>query len=222
MSLEDISGFDQVVAMRLALAAEQLAQEFDGIYDYDQVWVMVEESAQQMQSGTVHAFVPVLAKRFARERLRAKAQASGQIAKALPEVLFVSVTGSGRAQIGAALLARGGPLASVHSAGSAAVADIDPKVRKAMEEIGVDLTDAFTKPITPEVLAAADVVVTMARSVGAVEIPATTRHVDWRVGDPAGAPFDEVRRVREDIQRRVDILAAELRASLSRQAIHGT
>jgi protein-tyrosine-phosphatase len=222
MSFEDISGFDQVVKTRLAVAAEQLTQEFDGIYDYDQVWAMVEESAQQMQSGSVHAFVPVLAKRFARERLRAQAQTSGRIAKPVAEVLFVSVTGSGRAQIGAALLARGGPLASVHSAGSTAVADIDPNVRKAMEEIGVDLTDAFTRPITPEVLAAADVVVTMARSVGRVEIPATTRHVDWRVGDPAGAPFAEVRRVRDDIQRRVDALAGELRASLGRSADHGT
>ncbi len=222
MSFEDISGFDQVVKTRLAVAAEQLTQEFDGIYDYDQVWAMVEESAQQMQSGSVQAFVPVLAKRFARERLRAQAQASGRIAKPLAEVLFVSVTGSGRAQIGAALLAHGGPLISVHSAGSAAMADIDPNVRKAMDEIGVDLTDAFTRPITPEVLAAADVVVTMARSVGTVEIPTATRHVDWRVGDPAGAPLAEVRRVREDIQRRVDALADELRASLGRSADHST
>ena len=62
---------------------------------------------------------------------------------------------------------------------------------------------------------AADIIVTMGRSVGSVEIPATGRHVDWRVGDPAGAPFDEVRRVREDIERRVDALVAELPTMLS-------
>src|SRR5262249_15617959 len=56
----------------------------------------------------------------------------------------------------------------------------------------------------------ADVIVTMGRSVGYVEIPPTVRHVDWRVGDPAGAPIDEVRRVREDIERRVEALASEL------------
>jgi protein-tyrosine-phosphatase len=52
--------------------------------------------------------------------------------------------------------------------------------------------------------------VTMGRSVGRVEIPAGTRHVEWRVGDPAGASLDEVRRVREDIERRVEAFADEL------------
>jgi protein-tyrosine-phosphatase len=90
-----------------------------------------------------------------------------------------------------------------------------------MQEIGVDLTDAFNRPVTPEVLAAADVVVTMGRGVGAVELAATARHVDRRVGDPAGAPLSEVRRVREDIGRRVDALAAELLAAERRPAIRG-
>jgi arsenate reductase len=82
-----------------------------------------------------------------------------------------------------------------------------------MDEIEVDLAEAFSKPLSPEVLADADVVVTMGRSVGDVEIPATSRHVDWRVGDPAGAPLEEVRRVRDDIRRRVAVLAAELESS---------
>jgi len=61
-------------------------------------------------------------------------------------------------------------------------------------------------------MSSADLVVTMGRSVGDVEIPSTTRHLDWRVGDPAGAPLNEVRRVREDIERRVDLLATKLAA----------
>lgn len=72
-----------------------------------------------------------------------------------------------------------------------------------MQELGVDLSEAFAKPLSREVLAAADVVVTMGRSVGSVDIPASTRHVDWRVGDPTGASLDEARRVRDDIDRRV-------------------
>ena len=135
---------------RLAQAAEDLTREFDGIYDSDQVSAILEESALQMRSARVHSFVPVLAQRFARERLRAQAQASGRMAKARTEVLFVGLSGSGRAQIGAALLARRSPSVSVHSASSAAIADIDPNVRLAMTEIGVDLTDAFNRPITPE------------------------------------------------------------------------
>ena len=56
----------------------------------------------------------------------------------------------------------------------------------------------------------ADVIVTMGRSVGEIDVPAGVRHIDWRVGDPAGADLDEVRRVREDIGRRVEALADEL------------
>jgi protein-tyrosine-phosphatase len=65
------------------------------------------------------------------------------------------------------------------------------------------------------VLASADVVVTMGRSVGPVEIPSSARHVDWRIGDPAGADLDEVRRVRDDIERRIGALADELNAAPS-------
>jgi arsenate reductase len=60
------------------------------------------------------------------------------------------------------------------------------------------------------VIDAADVVVTMARSVGEIPIPENTRHLDWRVGDPGGADIDEVRRIREDISSRVKALIDEL------------
>src|SRR5262249_61921658 len=112
-------------------------------------------------------FVHILAERFARERLRAQAQADGRLAKPALEVLFVSLTGGGRSEIGAALLARrAGDAVSVHSAGSQAVAEIDQNVRVAMDEVGIDLGGAFTKPLSPEVLSSADVVVTMRHGVG--------------------------------------------------------
>jgi arsenate reductase len=79
-----------------------------------------------------------------------------------------------------------------------------------MEEAGVDVSDKFTKPLTPEVLASADLVITMGCSVGQIEIPSTASHLDRRVSDPAGAELDEVRRVRDDIDRRVNELAAAL------------
>ena len=111
------------------------------------------------------------------------------------------------------LLERGaGELASIHTAGSGAASGIDPNVQTAMAEIGIDLSDKFTRPLTAEVLASADLVITMGRSVGQIEIPAKARHLDWRVGDPAGAEIDEVRRVRDDIERRVNDLAVELRS----------
>jgi protein-tyrosine-phosphatase len=172
---------------------------------------VVAESAQQLSRGTVASFVPILAERFARERLRAQAQREGLLAKTAYEVLFVSLTGGGRAQIGAALLAdRAGESVSVHSAGSHIASEIDANVRAVMEEVGIDLSDAFTKPLTSEVMSSADLVVTMGRSVGAISIPRATRHLDWRVGDPAGASLDETRRVREDIERRVRLLTTDL------------
>ena len=216
MSLTEFPGFDDAMRLQLAAAVDRLAGEFDGVYERPLIAALVEESAQDLSAHGVTPFVHILAERFARERLRAQAQSEGRIGKTQPEVLFVSLTGGGRAQIGAALLVqRAGDAVVVHSAGSNVSAAIDENVRAAMSEIGIDLEDAFTKPLTHEVLAAVDVVVTMGRSVGAVEIPDSVRHVDWRVGDPAGAGLDEVRRVRDDIERRVQTLSRELVAALS-------
>jgi arsenate reductase (thioredoxin) len=210
MGLEDFLGFDQAVQDRLDKVVDELSVEFDGIFDRARVRSLVDESAQELSRGNVASFVPILAERFARERLRAQAHAEGLTRKGESEVLFVSLSGGGRAQIGAALLARcAGDSVSVHSAGAQAQGEIDPNVRAALEEVGIDLSEAFSKPLTPEVLSSADLVVTMGLGSGVIEIPATIRHLDWRVGDPAGATLEEVRLVREDIARRVDLLAAE-------------
>lgn len=211
MGLQEYSESEEALEVRLAAATERLENEFDGIYDHDTCRTVVDESAKELSNSAVTPFVHILAERFARERLRAKAQAEGHLAKTVPEVLFVSLTGGGRAEIGAALLARqAGEAVSVHSAGSSAAPEVDPNVRMAMGELGIDLTEAYTKPLTHDVLRGADIVVTMGRSVGHVEIPANVTHIDWRVGDPAGAPLEEVRRVRDDIARRVALFAEEL------------
>ena len=211
MSLTEFPGFDDAMRLRLNAATDRLAGEFEGIYDRNAIAALVDESAQRLSANGVTPFVHILAERFARERLRAQAQSAGHLGKTVPDVLFVSLTGGGRAQIGAALLTRhAGDAVVVHSAGSDASSTIDENVRTAMTEIGIDLEDAFTKPLTSEVLDAADIVVTMGRSVGTFGIPDSVRHVDWRIGDPAGADLDEVRRVRADIERRVHALADEL------------
>lgn len=211
MGLAEFPGFDDAMRLRLAAAVDRLEAELEGLYERDEIRGVVDESARELSASGITPFVHILAERFARERLRAQALAAGRLAKSVPEVVFVSLTGAGRSEIGAALLARrAGDAVNVHSAGSKAVTAIDENVRAAMEEIGIDLSEAFTKPLTKEVLASADVVATMGRSVGPVAIPGGVRHIDWRVGDPAGAPLDEVRRVREDIERRVDALADEL------------
>ena len=202
---------DAALQSRLEIATNRLAREFEGVYGRETIETTIQESARSLSPNGVTPYVHILAERFTRERLRAQAQTERRIEKTVPEVVFVSLTGGGRAQMGAAMLAkRAGDAVSVHCAGSDATEEIDENVRAALAEIGIDLDEAFVRPVTREVLAAADVVVTMGRSVGDVKIPDSTRHEDWRVGDPAGADLREVRRVRDDIVRRIDALAEEL------------
>ena len=138
---------------------------------------------------------------------------------ALPDVLFVGLGDSGRGPIAATLVTlRSEGRVVAHSAGRSAAVQVDPAVVAVMQELDVDLTEAYAKPLSTEVLDAADVVVTMGRSVGSVEIPETTRHLDWRVGDPTGTSIEEARRVREDIDRRVGELLSELDPAAGEQA----
>jgi arsenate reductase len=214
VGLQEYAQSEEGLETRLAAAADRLATEFDGIYDVAACRKVVDESAQELSNSAVTPFIHILAERFARERLRAQAQSEGVLAKTVPEVLFISLTGGGRAEIAAALLARyAGESVSVHSAGSNISAEVDANVQTALAELGIDLSEAYTKPLTGEVLRGADVVVTMGRSVGHVDIPGNVMHIDWRVGDPAGAPLDEVRRVRDDIARRVALLVEVLAAA---------
>ena len=156
----------------------------------------------------------VIGRRTARERLNAIICSTRQDATGSWDVVYVSLSGGGRGQIAVALttLLSDGRV-SVHSAVTAVRGEIDPGVRAVIAELGVDHEHAFARPVTDEVLRAAEVIVTMGRSVGVIEIPEHVRHEDWRLGDPVGAPIDEIRRVRADIERRVRALLSDLGAA---------
>ena len=125
--------------------------------------------------------------------------------------MFVSLSGGGRGQIAAALTTLlSENRVAVHSAGTAVHGQIDPQVRAVIAELDVNPDEAFARPVTDEVLRAADVIVTMGHSVGVIDIPQDVRHEDWRVGDPIGAPIAEIRRVRADIEHRVTALLSDL------------
>lgn len=127
-----------------------------------------------------------------------------------PEVLFVCVHNAGRSQMAAALLgryARG--RVSVRSAGSAPAAEINPVVVAAMAEIGIDLASEVPKPLMGEAVRAADVVVTMGCGDACPVYPGK-RYLDWELDDPAGRSLDEVRPIRDEIDRRVRGLLTEL------------
>jgi arsenate reductase len=128
----------------------------------------------------------------------------------VPTVLFVCVHNAGRSQMAAALLARAGAgQVQVRSAGSAPADQINPTVREAMTELGLDLSAEFPKPLHDDVVRAADVVITMGCGDACPVYPGT-RYLDWTVADPAGQPLDVVRGIRDDIDQRVRALAAEL------------
>jgi protein-tyrosine-phosphatase len=128
----------------------------------------------------------------------------------VPEVLFVCVHNAGRSQMAAALLdrhARG--RVHVRSAGSTPADEINPAVISAMDELGIDLSKEFPKPLTTEVVEAADVVVTMGCGDACPVFPGK-RYLDWDLPDPAGKPVDEVRAIRDEIDERVRTLVREL------------
>jgi arsenate reductase (thioredoxin) len=204
----------ETTRLHVEKAVDALVEEFGEVHSRETIQRVMDDSLGQLGGGVqVDDFVPTLAHRFARERLKALARAHGR-ESALPDVVFVGLGDTGRGQMGAALLtlqSEGRVVA--HSAGSTAGRAVDPAVVEVMAELGVDLSEAYAKPLSREVLESADVVVTMGRSVGEVVVPDGTRHEDWRVGDPSGAPVDEVRRVRDDIDRRVMALLTELEGS---------
>jgi arsenate reductase len=128
----------------------------------------------------------------------------------VPEVLFVCVHNAGRSQMAAALLdhhATG--LVHVLSAGTTPADEIHPHVVEAMAEVGLDLSREFPKPLTDEVVRAADVVVTMGCGDACPVYPGK-RYLDWDLTDPSGKSFAEVREIRDDIDRRVRALLDEL------------
>jgi arsenate reductase (thioredoxin) len=134
----------------------------------------------------------------------------GGIMKEVPEVLFVCVHNAGRSQMAAALLDhRSEGRVHVRSAGSDPADKINPAVAEAMLELGVDISKEFPKPLTDEVVRAADVVITMGCG-DACPIYLGKRYLDWDLEDPAGKSLDDVRPIRDEIDRRVVELLGEL------------
>lgn len=128
----------------------------------------------------------------------------------LPEVLFVCVHNAGRSQMAAALLdQRAGGRVRVRSAGTAPAAEINPSVVEAMAEVGIDVTKDIPKRLTDEMAREADVVVLMGCGDACPVYPGK-RYLDWDLPDPAGKAVEEVRPIRDEIDRRVGQLIEEL------------
>lgn len=206
-------GQDPLLSVEATLhrATERLAHQFAGIVNEETVERVVFESyAALSRTAKVDTHLASLAEKFARDRLTALAQSKGLIAKPAPEVLYVCVQNSGRSQMAAALTRQiAGNRVHVRSAGSQPGVSILPSVVTVLEEIGINVDEEFPKPLTDDVVRAADAVITMGCGDACPVYPGK-RYLDWELTDPAGLDLDGVREVRDEIRRRVETLVTEL------------
>ncbi|MFI7025107.1 arsenate reductase ArsC [Micromonospora sp. NPDC049900] len=200
---------NQQVALRTAAA--RLAAEFDGTYGTETIERFLHSSYDQLATdGRILHYLPLLAERFARQRLHALARVEGHHRDGRPVVLFLCTHNAGRSQMALGFLAHlAGERAVGWSGGSEPGIEVNPAAVAAMAERGIDISDEFPKPWTDEVVRAADVVVTMGCGDACPVFPGT-RYENWDLDDPAGLDITGVRPIRDDIERRVRRLLADL------------
>ena len=195
----------------LKTAARNLETEFDGVFGADTIERFLVSSYDQFATrATVTTFLPLMAERFARQRLHALAKVEGRANDGLPTVLFLCVHNAGRSQMALGWFNHlAGDRAVAWSGGSEPGVEINPAAVAAMAEVGIDITREFPKPWTDEIVKAADVVVTMGCGDECPFFPGK-RYEDWQLDDPAGQGVDAVRPIRDEIEQRVRGLLASL------------
>jgi arsenate reductase (thioredoxin) len=128
-----------------------------------------------------------------------------------PSVLFVCVHNAGRSQMAAGWLRHlAGDAVEVRSAGSVPGDRVNPAAVEAMAEVGIDISDQQPKVLTTDAVEASDVVITMGCGDACPTFPGK-RYLDWQLEDPAGQGLASVRPIRDEIERRIRGLLAELR-----------
>ena len=200
---------DQQLALKSAAA--RLAEQFEGTFGPETIERFLTTSYDQFAGrATATNFLPVMAERFARQRLQALARIEGKAEDGLPTVLFLCVHNAGRSQMALGWFNHlAGDQAVAWSGGSEPGNEVNPAAIAAMHEVGIDIGREFPKPWTDEIVQAADVVVTMGCGDACPLFPGK-RYEDWELEDPAGQGVDAVRPIRDEIERRVRVLLGEL------------
>ena len=195
---------------------DRLAYRFSSTFSKQTVERYVADSYSLLaERARVSEHLPSLTTRFVEDRLNALAVASGRDLRGTPEVLFVCVQNAGRSQMAAALLRQMvGDRVHIRTAGSRPSGQIDSMVVEVLDEIGVPVVAEFPKPLTDEVVQAADFVITMGCG-DACPIYPGRRYMDWPVADPIGQPLDDVRHIRDDIAARLKTLCHEMDITLA-------
>jgi arsenate reductase (thioredoxin) len=211
---DDLS-IDQQLALRTA--ATRLAGEFTGIYGPETIERFLHTSYDQFATrASIPNFLPLLAERFARQRLQALARVEGHHRYGKPVVLFLCTHNAGRSQMALGFFTHlAGDAAVAWSGGSEPGTEINPSAVAAMAERGIDITGEYPKPWTDEIVQAADVVVTMGCGDACPIFPGT-RYENWDLDDPAGLDVADVRPIRDELERRVRHLLDELHLAAAR------
>jgi arsenate reductase len=209
--MPDLDSLTPDTRLALNVAAKNLEEELAGIFGVETIELFLQTSYDQFAGrATVVHFLPVLAERFARQRLKALAKVEGRHDDGVPIVLFLCTHNAGRSQMALGWFNQlAGGRAVAWSGGSEPGVEINPAAVDAMAEVGIDITGEYPKPWTDEILRAADVVVTMGCGDACPIFPGK-RYEDWELDDPAGMTVNAVRPIRDKIGRRVRTLLAEL------------
>jgi protein-tyrosine-phosphatase len=194
----------------------ELTGRFEGTFNAETVDRYVLESyTALLRTAKVKAHLANRVIHFASDRLAALAQAKGALPHDVPEVLFVCEQNAGRSQMAAVLMHDlAGDRVHVRSAGSKPADELNPAVMVALSELGLDPSREFPKPLTDDVVQAADVVVTMGCG-DACPIYPGKRYLDWKLDDPEHLSLEEVRRVRDEVRAHVEELLTTLEAARS-------
>ncbi|HEY9265104.1 MAG TPA: arsenate reductase ArsC [Mycobacterium sp.] len=204
---------DLSIDQRLALksAATQLQKEFDDIYGVETIERFLHSSYDQFAGrASIPNFLPLLAERFARQRLRALAKVEGKHHDGKPTVLFLCTHNAGRSQMAMGFFTTmAGDAAVAWSGGSEPGNEVNPAAVAAMAERGIDISREYPKPWTDEIVRAADVIITMGCGDACPVFPGR-RYEEWKLDDPAGQSVEDVRPIRDEIESRVRALLTEL------------
>jgi protein-tyrosine-phosphatase len=202
--------------LQLRQSAERLRRRFQGQLNTETIERFLYDSADQLL-GRAQAtnWVPLLAERFAADRIRAMIRLESDASDLNPSVLFLCVHNAGRSQMAAGLMrSLAGEKVDVFSGGSEPADSVNQAVVAAMAELGIDISREMPQPWADEIIRAADVVVTMGCGDACPIIPGK-RYLDWELDDPSGKTVDEVRPIRDELEQRVRALMAELGVSLA-------
>jgi protein-tyrosine-phosphatase len=205
---------DQKLALRTA--ATRLENEFADTFGTETIERFLHTSYDQFAGhASIPNFLPLLAERFARQRLRALARVEGHLSDGKPTVLFLCTHNAGRSQMALGYFSHyAGDNAVAWSGGSEPGNEINPAAIAAMHEVGIDITGEYPKPWTDEIVAAADVVVTMGCGDACPVFPGK-RYENWELPDPASQGLDAVRPIRDQIDQLIHQLLAELNVPIS-------